>query len=99
MGINVHPLDRGIDAMAEVRGQMVAVMEIDGIDADEAATLAAFDEAHGGISQYRLREVAADAYVRNGIMRHVTALFADSQAVIAPRRPALDTKEVPLALT
>ena len=76
-----HPLDEGIDALAATRKALIRIFARDGVVcADERAVLTAYDAHCDGIGSYRLRQVAAETYERNGITRHVRRQFEDAGA-------------------
>lgn len=62
-----HPLDMTTDNLGRVRRMLIRAFMADRkLDAHERAALEAFDAERGTILEYRLREVAADSYKRNG---------------------------------
>ncbi len=62
------------------------------IDSSEQHTLTLLESAANVVSTYRLREKAADAFVKVGINKYTRSLFRDADAVIAIFTPS---SEVP----
>lgn len=76
-----HPLDVEIDDMADTRKALIRIFSRDGIVCDaERAVLMRFDDHCDDIGGYRLRQVAAETFERNGITRHVRRQFEDAGA-------------------
>lgn len=82
MGDTQHPLDRAVDGLYDTRELLVHALASDGISEEDQQALQAFDEQRSEVSIYRIREVAAEAYKRNGPTRYVAALFADAKVGI-----------------
>lgn len=61
------------------------------IDSSEQDTLTLLESAANVVSTYRLREKAADAFVKIGVNKYVRTLFKDANAAIAIFTPPLDT--------
>ena len=62
-----HPIDGSLADLSHVRRKIIAAfMEDHRLTEVERATLAAFDEAVGGISDFRARERLADLWLKGG---------------------------------
>jgi len=61
------------------------------IDSSEQRTLTLLDSAANVVSTYRLREKAADAFVKIGVNRYTRTLFRDANAAITIFTPPVDT--------
>ena len=78
-----HPLDVSTDNLGRVRRMILRAFMADRtIDATERAALDAFDLERGTILEYRLREVAADSYKRNGATDLTMRRFREAGAEI-----------------
>jgi hypothetical protein len=74
-----HPIDREIDEMDDTRRAMVRLFANDGeITEDERHILDRFMDHYTDIAGYRIREVAADAFKRNGHTDLTGRRFADA---------------------
>ena len=60
------------------------------IDSSEQHTLTLLESAANVVSTYRLREKAADAFVKIGVNKYTRSLFRDADAVIAIFTPPSD---------
>lgn len=79
MANTLHPLDIEVDEMADTRSQMVRLFSSDGhICPAERDILDRFEDHYRDVAGYRLREVAADAFKRNGPTRLTTERFKDA---------------------
>jgi len=74
-----HPLDVEIDEMDDTHRAMIRLFAADGhIDDQERFVLDRFINHFTDISGYRIREVAADSFKRNGASDLTGRRFADA---------------------
>jgi hypothetical protein len=76
----VHPLDVAVDEFDTAHRALVkAFLTTENrIDAVERAALDVVETAHRIVREYRLREVAADRFKRNGCTRLTREAFSDA---------------------
>jgi hypothetical protein len=96
-----HPLDIATDTLSgKVRRLMIRAFLADNvIDPQERAALDAHDDASGQVIAYRLREVAADSFKRNGDTRLTRDRFTDAGVGLidlAAERRARHSNVIPL---
>ncbi len=81
--MNAHPIDDGVIDLALARRRVARIFVRDGVlCADEQETLAALDCAHATISDFRLRQKAAEAFALNGGTIHTGRLFRENGIVL-----------------
>ena len=78
-----HPLDIVVDELDDFGRDLVRIFTRDNeIDDDEHAALKRHGIIFNGTSSYRLREVAADSYKRNGASQLTVDRFKDAGAAL-----------------
>lgn len=79
MAQTVHPLDDELVDFEIVKSRLIRLLSRDqGIGTEEREVIAMLHRIHAGVGTYRAREVAADAYKRNGNTRHTQARFREA---------------------
>lgn len=92
MGNVADPRDDAVMDLCTARTYARQSFLADGvIDPNEERVLTLMEEATNVISIYRLREKAADAFVKIGVNKYVRTLFKDANAAITIFTPPLDT--------
>lgn len=84
MGNVADPRDDAIVDLQIARKRAEAAFAADGvIDENEALSLRLMDSGIATVSSFRLREKAADAFVKIGVNKYVRTLFKDADAAIS----------------
>jgi hypothetical protein len=97
----MHPLDLAVEEFDTARRALIRafITTNNEIDAVERAALDVVEQAHRIVREYRLREVAADSYKRNGPSRLTRDRFHDAGAGLvdlAAKRNARHSNVIPL---
>lgn len=75
----IHDLDETLIDFTAVRRRMLRVFLRDQtLDSDEREVLDAFDTEHDDLAAYRRRQIAAQAFERNGDTRRTRDAFRDA---------------------